>query len=186
MQATRPTSRLFCLLALPLCLGSCVTQQEYDEMQEMAELYQRQALDYEDFVPELQAENQRLREELALLEQTGDTIPASYTAEIDERMGELSRMLEGGDAAPGSVAVFEVDGGIGYRLGQSVIFELASTEIREEGQNVLRRLAQEIGATNYRRVWVRGHTDDVPIVRPETQQRYPHGNLQLLLLGVIG
>jgi len=181
MNAFRPftRTRLLALASLLAPLASCVTQQEYDEMQEMAELYQRQSLDYEDFVPELQAENQLLREELELLRNAGDPIPASYTQEIDERMGELQAMLAGSDTAPGNIAVFEVDGGIGYRLGQSVIFELSSTEIREEGRAVLQRLAEEIGASEYRRVWVRGHTDDVPMVRPDTLARFPHGNLQL-------
>ena len=106
MNAYRPSTRtrLLILTSLLAPLASCVTQQEYDEMQEMAELYQRQSLDYEDFVPELQAENQLLREELELLRNAGDPIPASYTQEIDERMGELQAMLAGSDELAVSAA----------------------------------------------------------------------------------
>lgn len=162
-----------------LTLSSCVTQQKYDEALDQAKYYQRSYHDLAQYQPELQAENQRLRDELALYTQGGEPVPAAFTEDIDRRMVELQSMLDRIEGSEGVVTVFEVDGGYGYSLRDSVLFDTASTEVREEGRAILAGLAGEIARAEYRRIWVRGHTDSVPIVKPATAQRFPHGNLQL-------
>jgi len=170
---------LVATLSAVFTTSACISQQEHDELHDMASLYQRQVMDYEDFVPGLQAENVRLRNELELMRGESEPVPAGFTADIDERMAELQRMLEEAAGANSAVSVFEVEGGIGYRLGDAVLFGVGSAEILDVGREVLVRLAEEIKSESYRRIWVRGHTDSVPVAQAETLQRYPHGNLQL-------
>jgi chemotaxis protein MotB len=60
-----------------------------------------------------------------------------------------------------------------------VLFDTAKADVSAEGQEVLSKLGAEIKKDGYRRLWIRGHTDSVPVVRPETLQRFPYGNLHL-------
>jgi len=119
----------------------------------------------------------RLKGELGAYESAGPA-EASVTRGIDERMAELQKMA-GSLGAPGDVTVLSVEGGYGLRLSDAILFQSGSAEVRPEGQDVLARMAKEISSRPFQRVWVRGHTDSDPVKKPETLQRFPHGNLQL-------
>jgi chemotaxis protein MotB len=138
--------------------------------------YPRLYQDLDSFQGKLEAENERLKGELAL----GATAqPVEASAELDERLRELELMAERLGGASGDVTVLSVQGGYGLRLKDSILFDLGSTEVSAAGQELLVRMAGEIAAKPYQRIWVRGHSDDVPVVKPETSARFPHGNIQL-------
>jgi chemotaxis protein MotB len=166
--------RLAAALALTLA-SSCVAQGRYDEALRTSSHYQQQYHGQKQFLLELEAENQRLKAQLDAV----DVTDASYTAGIDERMAELQRSMASLGQAAGDVTRFEIEGGFGYSLREAVLFDTAKAEVRTDGQEVLRKLADEIRREGYRKVWIRGHTDSVPVVRPETLQRFPFGNLHL-------
>ncbi len=168
------------LVAL-LALSSCVSQARYNEALENMKFYQRGFHDMESAIGPLEAENELLRGELALA-QDGVPIEAVSTREIDARMAELERMAKSLGGAPGEVTVLTVEGGYGLRLEDSVLFETGSTELGSGGKEVLVKMAREINLKPYEKIWVRGHTDAVPIVKPETRARFPYGNLQLSAL----
>jgi len=178
---TRPTPRasLLCSAALLAAsvLSSCVAKAKYDEATQQVQLYQREFQRAKATQDELQAENTRLKGELGAYESAGPA-EASVTRGIDERMAELQKMA-GSLGAPGDVTVLSVEGGYGLRLSDAILFQSGSAEVRPEGQDVLARMAKEISSRPFQRVWVRGHTDSDPVKKPETLQRFPHGNLQL-------
>ncbi len=181
----RPTAWIHTgLLALSLALAaSCVSQERYKEALDTGKLYQRMAHDLEQYQDVLEAEVESLRAQLALGgdPNAGDAIESSFQEAIDARLAELEALESriAGISGDGSVTVVTFDGGYGYRLQNSVLFDSASSEIRPGGRAVLAELAREIQSRPYARIQVRGHTDSDPIVRPETKQRFPHGNIQL-------
>jgi chemotaxis protein MotB len=60
-----------------------------------------------------------------------------------------------------------------------ILFASGSSELSPEGRQAVEQLSDEIGSRPHGRVWVRGHTDNVPVAKPATKERFPHGNLQL-------
>lgn len=158
-----------------LLSASCVSQARYDEALRTSQHYQGLYHGLQQFQPQLEAENQRL---MAQLEGV-NLQDASYTREIDERMAELDEFLKSLGAAADDVARFEIEGGYGYSLRDAVLFDLGSATVRDDGKALLGKLAEEIKKNAYDRIWIRGHTDDLPIVKAETKKRYPLGNLQL-------
>ena len=165
-----------------LLAASCVAQTRYDDALAEVKYYQRQYQDLSSFHGQLEAENERLKGELALYE--GKTpIESAHTKDIDERLERLKQLTEqigtSSGAAPGDVEFLHVEGGYGVRVTDAVLFDSGSDEIKPEGKEILRKVAEQIGSQPYQRVWVRGHTDSDPVARPETVARFPHGNLQL-------
>jgi len=160
------------LSASTVLLSSCVSQQRYDEALQEARYYQRMYQDLEPYAGELEAENSQLKGQLDLY-QTEKPLDASFTKQVDEKLGELERIASGLGTAPGDVTVLAVEGGYGYRLADAVLFASGSSDVTPEGQAVLRKLANDINSRPYQRVWVRGHTDSDPIVKATTKEKFP-------------
>lgn len=175
-------------IALSLSTSSCVTRQRYDELADMARYYQSTAQEAQRWSAELESELRTLRDEAALLDQPGTTEAGAFIDPIDERMEELRRLMK--EVGRGStnlegVTPLQVEGGYGYSLGDAVIFDTGSTEIRSSGKAVLEGLASQIRQGSYQRIWIRGHSDNVPIVRAESLKKFPFGNLQLSALRAV-
>jgi flagellar motor protein MotB len=166
------------VLALALLGASCVSEGRYRDLQETAAFYEQGYHDYERYVPSLEAENQRLSDELALL-RAGAPVPAGFHDDLDLRVAELQGLIERVGAPAGELSAYAIEGGVGYTLSDAVLFDSGSTAVKPEGLDVLARLAAELSTRGTGPIWVRGHTDDVPVKRPETLARFPHGNLQL-------
>ena len=153
-------------------LSSCVTQERYDEALQEARYYQRMYQDLEPMAGELEAEIALLRGQLGLYE-SERPLEASFTAPVDEKLAELERIASGLGTAPGDVTVLQVEGGYGFRLSNAILFSSGSAEITADGNSVLQKLAADINSRPYQRVWVRGHTDTDPIMKPATKERFP-------------
>ena len=184
-------TRVFALRALPSALAlfasvallggtsSCVAQEKYQDMERAAQHYQdRLHATEEDLASsrrETRAPARDARHEL------GAVAMATSTEDIDERLAALRASLE--SVGQGNAALdidrFDVEGGYVLRVTDRVLFALGSSTVSEEGRVVLRKLAEDINREAHGTIFVRGHTDDVPIAKPETKARFPHGNLQL-------
>ena len=175
MKTTRVAAPLVSLTALLLAQG-CVTQRAYQDLSEEKRLVQLELQDLRSFIGELEAENAGLEAELELYKGSGP-IEASLTADIDARIAELSRIAEG--IAGSDITLLTVEGGYGLRLDDAVLFDSGSATLKPEGGELLKRMVDEIAQGTYERIQVRGHTDSVPVVRPETIAKYPLGNLEL-------
>ena len=172
--------------ALTLAVASgCVAQRKYDEVVETSRFYQDAYHDVQAYVSQLESERDTL---LVELETAGDIDPAVLEAKlaemlpdpvIDRQIEELERIARSLGGAPGDVIPIAVDGGYGFSLKDSVLFDSGSASLRADGQRILLGLAQDISTRPYRTLWVRGHTDSVPVSKPQTLQRFPRGNLEL-------
>ena len=156
---------------------SCVSQAAHEDSLSELRFYQRQYNDLESYQGQLEAENERLKGELAL--RAGEPIEAAATKEIDARLAALAEIMARLGSTPGDVTVLSVEGGYGLRFSDAILFDSGSATLRPEGGSVLLEAAAEINNGSYTRVWVRGHTDADPVTRSATLARFPHGNLQL-------
>ncbi len=163
------------LAALGLC--SCVAQEQYKDTQLTAKHYQNENIRLGNDVARLEEENLRLKAELDASKIS--VAESGYTSEIDQRLESLRNTLKQLGNSPDDVSKFDVDGGYVYRVKDSVVFALGSAEVSTQGQQVLKQIAGDINSHAFGRVFVRGHTDDVPVAKPETKAKFPHGNLQL-------
>ena len=123
------------------------------------------------------AERDRYRAEAERL----DTESAAYAtarAKLERRIAELGRALGGGEEGS-DVAVTELPGG-GYQLtvAERVLFATGDAGLSDEGRAVLDKVAALLKGGSGP-IEIVGHTDNVPIARPETRQKFPRGNLEL-------
>lgn len=159
-----------------LASSACVTQQKYDDTQLAAKHYQKQAIDKDALVESLQRENDRLKRMV-------DASEANFRAadsEYADRLQSLQNVIAELGANPGDVTKFRVDGGFVYRVKESILFPLGSAEVGDEGRKiVLEQIAPDINSRPHGKIFVRGHTDNIPVKKQETLAKFPHGNLQL-------
>jgi flagellar motor protein MotB len=177
IQEKRGLFRVLPLVGLALVVGSCVSQQEYNEAVDAAKEYQRALYDLERYQTELEAENRRIKAQLEV--HSAGVSDAAFTEDIDQRLGQLQEIMAELGSHPGDVTKFRVDGGYVYRVKDSILFDSGSAQIRADAQPILDEIAADIVSRPHGGVFVRGHTDNVPIVKPATVERFPHGNLQL-------
>ena len=168
-------TELAALSLLAIGFTSCVAQETYDDAQLNAKHWQKMAIERDRRIAELEAEAGRLRAEL----DASDIQVSEAGYQIDERLDSLRNILSELGPNPGDVTKFQVDGGYVYRVKDSILFQLGKADVSPEGKAVLREVAADIKSRPHGKVFVRGHTDSVPVKRPETLKRFPHGNLQL-------
>lgn len=166
-----------CAVPLALLLGACVAQETYDQAELSAKHYQTQTIRSEAEIARLEDENRRLRAQLDAAQV--NISEAGYTDDIDAKLRKLRETMAELGANPGDVTKFSVDGGYVYRVKDSILFDLGSSEIRADGKRILEEVAADIKSRPFGKVYVRGHTDNLPVKRPETLAKFPHGNMQL-------
>jgi chemotaxis protein MotB len=174
-------------LSLPalLCIvtGACATRGDY--MTAQTRLRQQAAV-----IEAQKGEIDRLQGDLARSRSVADgqraelerlqATDAAYRearARLEARIAELEKLMsEGGTLG---VSVEELPGG-GYQLvvAGEVLFGSGEDKLTEEGKKVLGRIASALSEGDGP-VEVVGHTDNVPVAKPETLKRFPRGNLEL-------
>ncbi len=165
--------------AAALALSSaCVTQERHDDAMLSAKHYQNRTIELERRLTETEDENRRLRAQLEASE--SNPVDANFNAEsFDARIASLRNVLAELGQAPGDVTKFEVEGGYVYRVKDSVLFALGSADVSADGKRVLAEVATDIKSRPHGKVFVRGHTDDLPIVKADTKAKFPYGNIDL-------
>lgn len=172
--------RIFGIVLACLAATSCVSQEKYDEAVTTAQMYQRSAHDNAEYIAQLQGENASLK--MAMDKSGGmheGVIDAAYTADIDERLASLQKLLAGSGYSKDEVTLLDIEGGYGFSMSASVLFPSGSAQVSSDGQELLVQMAKSIGTGSYERLWIRGHSDSDKVTKPATLKLYPHGNLQL-------
>jgi chemotaxis protein MotB len=177
MKSSNLTKALgvFCLATV---FSSCVAQEQYRDLETSAKHWQKEYLAADKARAELAVENTNLKERLRVTE--AHPVGASGSlADIDSRISALKSLGAELGPAPGDVTKYAVDGGNLYQVKDAILFPLGSATVTEEGMKVLASVAADIEKQPHGAVSVRGHTDNVPVSKPETKAKFPHGNLQL-------
>ncbi|MBU0753616.1 MAG: OmpA family protein [Planctomycetes bacterium] len=172
-------------MAVGIVSQGCVTAGEYERLKDqLAKANER--LDLKDQrLEELDRERLVYEEEnLALQEETERH--RAHSEKADQIIDDLRNQLElAHKNSPETTTGFEgieffatQKEGSGIRFSDDVLFETASDAIRAEAKIALDIVANKLKESD-RKIKIAGHTDSVPVVKPETKKKYPHGNVQL-------
>lgn len=181
-QRLRRSIALLATASILLVSTGCVSQQRYKEMSEDARFYQDSYNDLYKANKQLDVELEDLRNRLddgAVVVSTTEAGAVPIDPAIDERMARLDELARRLGRAPGDVTTIDVEGGYGFALADSVVFPSGAAEPSPEGRAVLLALAADIASKPFDVLWVRGHTDNVPMRREASLAKFPFGNIQL-------
>jgi len=127
---------------------------------------------------ELRAENQRLTSVATLLQRENDSLRAQLQSARDaQHKGptagqQFAKILKGDDIE----GVTATERG-GLALNEDFAFAKGSDELSPEGKKSIGQLAARLNSGEYAssRVTVEGHTDDTPVARASTKEKF-HDN----------
>ncbi len=130
---------------------------------------------------ELRAENNRLTGEVDRLTNQNRSLSAQLQSARDELAkkgaettvgGQFKKMLEGEDI-PGTTRTAEG----GLALAEDFAFAKGSDQLSAEGKSSINKIAARLNTGEYAgsRVIVEGHTDDTPVARASTKEKF-HDN----------
>ena len=157
---------------------SCVTQRQYDDAVALAKYNQTTLHEKEEYIARLEAENERLKRAMAMND-VAALSEAGYGGDLEGRLSELQSKIDNLGRPLQDIERFDVEGGYVLMVQDKILFDSGSADISGDGREALGKLAAEIKSKPHGRIWVRGHTDSDPVVKPQTKERFPHGNLQL-------
>jgi chemotaxis protein MotB len=181
----RTCAPLALLAALPGCCCCCLQDQCRCQMQS-AQLYQQnQMLASANWQSSMS--NQHLQQALAAANQRLDNLTAEraqlqqrYIALLDRQRGQRSPLspeaTERFKKLQQKYPQFEFDANTGVsKFANEILFASGSSEIREEGKQLLRELAAIMNGGDARKLnmLVVGHTDDRPIGHDSVRARHP-------------
>ena len=163
-----------------LHFASCATQQDFQDAVDLAKHYETQAFALEADNARLKKDNQRLNSELAM-SQVSALEAGTGSPDLEARLAEYEERLRSLSSNPDSISKVDLGGGAYvYMVPDAVLFASGSAQVGADGRKALiNTVAADINHGGHGRIWVRGHTDSVPVAKPATLKKYPHGNLQL-------
>jgi len=116
---------------------------------------------------QLQAENARLKEEIALVQKQKELevqkTSKTYESLLDTMKSEISK---------GEVTISELKGKLTVNLVDAVLFDSGKAEVKPEGLVVLQKVIDILKGVKDKAIRIEGHTDNVPIVGALTR-KYP-------------
>lgn len=116
-----------------------------------------------------------LEAQLAKVEST-EKIVKEAKEEISEHVRQVMERFRGDS----DIEVEQTPTGYRFVLREAVLFPTGSASLTDEGKRALQRVADALKGSNDR-ISIEGHTDDVPVKKPETLKKFPRGNLDLSL-----
>ena len=174
----------------------CVPQQKYDELLTAYRGKEQQTMKMQEELDATKANESLLRKQLSdqrsYLDQleTVSTQQASELRQMEQDFQGLSQRITSlrvaalppelnaklthlRDAYPDLLAYDETTGML--RFGTDMTFSLGSTNLSPEAKNAMLKLAEILNSPdgNSFDLDIVGHTDNVPVSRPATKQRYP-------------
>ena len=181
---------------LPMIGTGCVQQDRYDAMLESQRSLKEQLVAAEDErdvaranLDTVRQELRQSRDDLARIQQLNaalrgdlDTMSSGYddllTRVSDLKVGPLPRDVESALTALATshqeMLTFDAQTGM-VRFASDFTFDLGSATVRPGATQTLAALADILNTTSARQFEVRivGHTDNVPIGKPETRAKHP-------------
>jgi chemotaxis protein MotB len=148
-------------------LSGCVSTKKYQKLesdhQRLRKVYdeaQRQLDEKDSVIAELQKQIEEQKaiseREIALLKKTNDELVANLKKEI----------------STGKIQIEQIRGSLTMSIAEELFFESGKTEIKPQGQEILKRIGAILKKNPEKNVRVEGHTDSVPIGR-KIRERYP-------------
>ena len=177
------SARARTVLGIPLALlalgaSACVSPEEHQNAKDLAKHYETRLHDLERENENMRRENERLKNQA--LNTEASAIEAGYGSDLEARLREYEKRLGQLNRPIGDTERFDfADGSYLVLVQDAILFDSGSANLSAEGRKKLGEIGREILSAPHGRIWVRGHTDSDPVVKPSTLQQYPLGNLQL-------
>jgi len=176
----KPTACI-AIAAASLLVGACVPEGKYDAA----------VKDATDAKAALAAQQKKLDDTSAQLAQcqgdltacTGKPVPPDRSAELAAQLEELRKQKAAADARAalfnqfiakfkkmidaGKVSIHVRHGRIVLTLHNDVLFDEGKTDLKPDGKTALAEIAQALKTVSGRSFQVAGHTDNLPIKKPE-------------------
>lgn len=180
-SAASPRALPASLLAAALLLTGCqattgapeTADNENRNLHGLAEAQQRrldeiaaEKKDLERRVKELEAQVANLGSAEKVVEEAKEEISATVRQMMERFRGDSD------------IDVERTPEGYSFVLRQAVLFESGSDKLTAPGRAVLMRVADALRGGEHP-IRIEGHTDDVPVAKPETMQKFPRGNMEL-------
>ena len=176
----KPTACL-AIAAASLLTGACVPQGQYD--QAVKDATDAKAA-FADAQKKLAADAVQLAQcQSNLTACTGKPLPPDHSAELAAQLDELRKQKEAADARvalfndflakfrkmidAGRVSIRVRHGRIVLTLHNDVLFDEGKTDLKPDGKAALAEIAQTLKTVSGRSFQVAGHTDNLPIHKPE-------------------
>lgn len=141
-----------------LFVFSCVSKSKYVELENQMSKTQAQLIE----------ENKGLSERIAQLERdlekerTTVAVQKNELSELDKQRQEIESNLKA-QIANKDVRIQEIEGKLMVTFVDKILFDSGSVRIKQEGQEVILRLADSFKDNQDQMIVVQGHTDDVKI-----------------------
>jgi chemotaxis protein MotB len=186
------------LLVVTLAFTGCFTQEQYEDLQAQNRIQQRTIDELEGQVSALQASKSQMEQQLKTLRGQGDVTKGSLSEEIaalekaiEEKNSLIAklqaRLLQGGVKLPMELSVMlqdfanqnemvTYDEGTGMlKFKSDLLFELGSDKVAASAVSSIQALCQIMKNDKAKDfdVIIAGHTDNVPIGKPETRALHP-------------
>lgn len=168
--------------AVVVCLGAaaCTSIPENSELENANRNLEGTVQAQQGRIDELVARNAQLEQQTRELQARVDKARESEKT-IDEAKGELSahvREVLQRFRSDSDIEVERTDDGYRFVLREAVLFPTGSSDLTAEGKAALQRVADAVrGGQSH--ISIEGHTDDVPVAKPETLKKFPRGNIEL-------
>jgi len=190
-------SGLFLLCACVVLINGCVSGQQYKDLKVQNDLQRKRIAELESEVKTVKLQLEQLRRKLATAEERGgvevDTLRETVAA-LEEDLQhkkaliasmqqqllggarlpvELSTMLE--DFAKGEEMVtYDSSRGI-VKFKSDLLFEKGSDEVKPDATEAVKTLCGILNSEQGKKfdIIIAGHTDDIPIVKPDTRVKHP-------------
>lgn len=160
-----------------LPLTACVTNRQFDDQVVSTKHYQTKLHEAEERLVKVEDENARLKKKLAQND-VAALSEAGY-GDLDTRLSELQSKIDGLGRPLQDYERFDVEGGYVLLVADRLLFDSGSADLTVASKEAIGKIVADISAKPHGRIQVRGHTDSDPVSKPQTKERFPHGNLQL-------
>lgn len=169
-----------CCLAVVVIAGCQNTrphpQATENENRNLHGIVEEQQHRIDDLTAEKASLDRRVRELEAQIARADSTekVVESAKEEMSEHVRKMIERFRGDS----DIEVESLPGGYRFVVRESVLFDTASAQLTAEGRQALQRVADALRGGS-RRILIEGHTDDVPVKKESTLQKFPRGNMDL-------
>jgi chemotaxis protein MotB len=125
-------------------------------------------------VSELEAENGKLRERNAGLQQEVETLKKAKEEQVQKVSSTYENLLEKMklEISKGQVTISELKGKLTVNMVDSILFDSGKAEVKEGGLEILGKVVSILKDVDDKSIRIEGHTDNVQIVGA-LAKRYP-------------
>jgi chemotaxis protein MotB len=122
---------------------------------------------------ELEQSNRELEAQVNKVEASDEALEEAK-AELSEQVRQIQERFQGDS----DIAFERTPDGFAFVLRESVLFAKGSADLTDDGRAAIQRVADALRG-GQAPISIEGHTDDVPVSKAETLEKFPLGNIEL-------